>query len=157
MRLSENLDLSEMIKSDTAIRHGIKNYPTDGHLGNMIMWAENIFQPIRDYFGEPIFISSGYRSRELNNLISGSLQSQHCVGQAGDIDQDHRMTTVSNADVFNFILNYLDYDQLILEYPDEYDNPSWVHVSYVSEEKNRNQPLVAVKEDKITKYYEYNV
>jgi len=157
MRLSENLDLSEMIKSDTAIRHGIKNYPTDGHLGNMIMWAENIFQPIRDYFGEPIFISSGYRSRELNNLISGSLQSQHCVGQAGDIDQDHRMTTVSNADVFNFILNYLDYDQLILEYPDEYDNPSWVHVSYVSEEKNRNQPLVAVKEDKITKYYLYNV
>ncbi len=157
MRLSENLDLSEMIKSDTAIRHGIKNYPTDGHLGNMIMWAENIFQPIRDYFGEPIFISSGYRSRELNNLISGSLQSQHCVGQAGDIDQDHKMTMVSNADVFDFILNYLDYDQLILEYPDEYDNPSWVHVSYVSEEKNRNQPLVAVKEDKITKYYEYNV
>ena len=157
MRLSENLDLSEMTKSDTAIRHGIKNYPTDGHLGNMIMWAENIFQPIRDYFGEPIFISSGYRSRELNNLISGSLQSQHCVGQAGDIDQDHKMTMVSNADVFDFILNYLDYDQLILEYPDEYDNPSWVHVSYVSEEKNRNQPLVAVKEDKITKYYEYNV
>ena len=157
MRLSENLDLSEMIKSDTAIRHGIKNYPTDGHLGNMIMWAENIFQPIRDYFGEPIFISSGYRSRELNNLISGSLQSQHCVGQAGDIDQDHKMTMVSNADVFDFILNYLDYDQLILEYPDEYDNPSWVHVSYVSEEKNRNQPLVAVKEDKITKYYEDNV
>jgi len=157
MRLSENLDLSEMIKSDTAIRHGIKNYPTDGHLGNMIMWAENIFQPIRDYFGEPIFISSGYRSRELNNLISGSLQSQHCVGQAGDIDQDHKMTMVSNADVFDFILNYLDYDQLILEYPDEYDNPSWVHVSYVSEEKNRNQPLVAVKEDKITKYYLYNV
>jgi len=157
MRLSENLDLSEMIKSDIAIRHGIKNYPTDGHLGNMIMWAENIFQPIRDYFGEPIFISSGYRSRELNNLISGSLQSQHCVGQAGDIDQDHRMTMVSNADVFDFVLNYLDYDQLILEYPDEYDNPSWVHVSYISEEKNRNQPLVAVKEDKITKYYEYNV
>ena len=156
MRLSENLSLSEMIKSDAAIRHGIKNYPTDGHLGNMIMWAENIFQPIRDHFGEPIFISSGYRSPELNNLIGGSLQSQHCVGQAGDIDQDHRMTIVSNADIFDFILNYLDYDQLILEYPDEYMNPSWVHVSYVSEEKNRNQTLVAVKEGKITKNYNYD-
>jgi len=157
MRLSENLSLYEMIKSDTAIRHGIKNYPTDGHLGNMIMWAENIFQPIRDYFGEPIFISSGYRSRELNSLINGSLRSQHCAGQAGDIDQDHRMTIVSNADIFDFILNYLDYDQLILEYPDEDMNPAWVHVSYISEENNRNQTLVAVKEGKITKYYEYDV
>ena len=67
------------------------------------------------------------------------------------------MTMVSNADIFDFILNYLDYDQLILEYPDEDMNPAWVHVSYVSEEKNRNQTLVAVKEGKITKYYEYDV
>jgi len=157
MRLSENLSLYEMIKSDTAIRNGINNYPTDGHLGNMIIWAENIFQPIRDYFGEPIFISSGYRSRELNSLINGSLRSQHCLGQAGDIDQDNRASGVTNRDVFDFILDHLDFDQLILEYPDEDMNPAWVHVSYVSEDDNRNQTLVAVKEGKTTKYYEYDV
>jgi hypothetical protein len=144
-----------MIKSNTAKRLGIKNSPTDEHLGNMILWAENIFQPIREQFQEPIIISSGYRSEKLNEAIGGSLNSQHSKGQAGDIDQDNTGTKVNNRDVFDFILDHLDFDQLILEFPDSDGNPSWVHVSYVGEKENRGQVLVAVKENGKTKYYPY--
>lgn len=155
MRLTRNLSLAEMIKSNTAKRLGIKNSPTDEHLGNMILWAENIFQPIRDQFQEPIIISSGYRSEKLNEAIGGSLNSQHSKGQAGDIDQDNTGTKVTNRDVFDFILDHLDFDQLILEFTDSDGNPSWVHVSYVGEKENRGQVLVAVKENGKTKYYPY--
>lgn len=155
MRLTRNLSLAEMIKSNTAKRLGIKNSPTDEHLGNMILWAENIFQPIRDQFQEPIIISSGYRSEKLNEAIGGSLNSQHSKGQAGDIDQDNSGTKVTNRDVFDFILDHLDFDQLILEFTDSDGNPSWVHVSYVGEKENRGQVLVAVKENGKTKYYPY--
>lgn len=155
MRLTRNLSLAEMIKSNTAKRLGIKNSPTDEHLGNMILWAENIFQPIRDQFQEPIIISSGYRSEKLNKAIGGSLNSQHSKGQAGDIDQDNVGTKVTNRDVFDFILDHLDFDQLILEFPDSDGNPSWVHVSYVGEKENRGQVLMAVKENGKTKYYPY--
>lgn len=155
MRLTRNLSLAEMIKSNTAKRLGIKNSPTDEHLGNMILWAENIFQPIRDQFQEPIIISSGYRSEKLNEAIGGSLNSQHSKGQAGDIDQDNSGTKVTNRDVFDFILDHLDFDQLILEFPDSDGNPSWVHVSYVGEKDNRGQVLMAVKENGKTKYYPY--
>lgn len=155
MRLTRNLSLAEMIKSNTAKRLGIKNSPTDEHLGDMILWAENIFQPIRDQFQEPIIISSGYRSEKLNEAIGGSLNSQHSKGQAGDIDQDNTGTKVTNRDVFDFILDHLDFDQLILEFPDSDGNPSWVHVSCVGEKENRGQVLVAVKENGKTKYYPY--
>ena len=155
MRLTTNLSLSEMTKSDTAIRLGIDNNPCDEHLGNLILWAENIFQPIRDHFGEPIFISSGYRCAKLNKAIGGSEYSQHCNGMAGDIDQDNRASGVTNRDIFDFILDHLDFDQLILEYPDEDENPEWVHVSYISKEQNRNQVLMALREQGKTKYYKY--
>lgn len=156
MRLTTNLSLSEMTKSDTAIRLGIDNNPCDEHLGNLILWAENIFQPIRNHFQEPIFVSSGYRSPELNKAISGSsATSQHSKGQAGDIDMDNKGGTVTNRDVFDFILDHLDFDQLILEFPDEDENPAWVHVSYDSHELNRQEVLVAVKENGKTKYYPY--
>ncbi len=155
MRLSRNLSLHEMVKSNTATRLNINNNPTDEHLSNMILWAENVFQPIRNHFGEPIFVSSGYRSGKLNEAIGGSLNSQHSKGQAGDIDQDNRASGVTNRDVFDFILDHLDFDQLILEYPDKDENPEWVHVSYVNKEQNRNQVLVAVREQGKTKYYKY--
>ena len=155
MKLSKNLSFNEMIKSNTAIRLGIDNKPCDEHLGNMILWAENIFQPIRDQFQEPIFISSGYRSEKLNKAIGGAANSQHSKGQAGDIDQDNAGTKVTNRDVFDFILDHLDFDQLILEFPDKDGNPSWVHVSYVGEGENRGEVLVAVKEEGKTKYKKY--
>jgi len=155
MRLSRNLSLHEMVKSNTATRLNIDNKPSDEHLSNMILWAENIFQPIRNHFGEPIFISSGYRSAKLNKVIGGSEYSQHCNGMAGDIDQDNRASGVTNRDIFDFILDHLNFDQLILEYPDEDENPEWVHVSYISKEQNRNQVLTAVREQGKTKYYNY--
>ena len=160
MKLSENLSLAEMVKSWTAIRKGIDNSPTPEHIENMKALAENIFQPIRKYFGVPIHISSGYRSEKLNKAIGGAHKwvdgkyvatSQHCKGQAIDIDRDgHHQPT--NADVFNFIRDYLEFDQLIWEFGDT-TNPDWVHVSYNPHRPQRKKILRAYKTPKgRTKY-----
>lgn len=142
MRLSNNLSLSEMTKSITAIRLGIDNTPTETHLNNMKALANNVFQPIRDYFGKPITISSGYRSEKLNKAIGGSLTSQHSKGEAMDIDNDG--TSISNTDIFNFIKTNLIFDQLIWEFGDN-KKPDWVHVSYKSNGVNRKEVLRAKK------------
>lgn len=154
MKLSKNLSLSEMTKSNTAKRKGISNQPTEDHMENMIDLANVIFQPIRNHFGVPIHISSGYRSEELNKAINGSKSSQHCKGEAIDIDMDYK-SGPSNAEVFNFIKDNLDFDQLIWEFGDE-NNPSWVHVSYDTDFGQRKQMLVAYKNSKgKTKYKSY--
>lgn len=157
MKLSDNLTYWEVIKSDTALRRGIDNSPTEYHLDSLRIVAENIFQPIREYFGKPIYVSSGYRSEALNNAIGGSPTSQHSKGQALDIDQDNRNSSVSNTDIFRYILHNLDFDQLIWEFGDEI-NPAWVHVSYntISPSSNRKQVLVAYSENGRTKYRKYD-
>ena len=151
MKLSENLDLSEVIRSESAKRHGISNKPTPEHIDNFKLLAEKIFQPIREHFGVPIRISSGYRSKELNAKIGGSASSQHCKGQAIDIDQDG--TSITNRQVFDFIKDNLPFDQLIYEFGDD-DNPDWVHVSY-SRNQQRGQILKAFKINGQTKYFPY--
>lgn len=156
MKLSEHLDLAEITRSDTAKRKGISNQPTPEHLENFKKLAENIFEPIRNHFKEPIFISSGYRSKELNTAVGGSLTSQHCSGEAIDIDMDGRSKTVTNKDVFNYIKENLNFDQLILEYPDEYGLPSWVHVSYESSGKQRKEILIAYRKNGSASYLPYN-
>ena len=128
MRLSENLSLKEVTKSTTAIKKGIYNEPSKEHLESLKLLAENIFQKIRDHFNEPIYISSGYRSPELNKIIGGSKRSQHSKGEAIDIDNDFR-NSVSNKEIFDYIKDNLDFDQLIFENGTEKD-PEWVHVSY---------------------------
>lgn len=150
MKLSNNLDLSEVTRSESAKRAGISNMPTPEHIENFKVLAEKVFQPIRDYFGVPIHISSGYRSKELNAKIGGSATSQHCKGEAIDIDMDGSNNNVTNADVFNFIKNSLEFDQLIWEFGTD-KNPDWVHVSY-SKVKNRKQILKAVKSNGKTSY-----
>ena len=152
MKLSKHLDLSEVIRSDSAKRNGISNMPTGEHIANFMLLAEKIFEPIREHFGVPIHISSGYRSKELNAKIGGSATSQHCKGQAVDIDMDGSTNGVTNADVFNYIKDNLPFDQLIWEFGNE-DNPDWVHVSYV--EKPRKQILKAFKMNGATKYFPY--
>lgn len=152
MKLSEHLDLSEVIRSDSAKRNGISNMPTEEHIANFMLLAEKIFEPIREHFGVPIRISSGYRSKELNAKIGGSSSSQHCKGQAVDLDQDGSTNGVSNADVFNYIKDNLPFDQLIWEFGNE-DNPDWVHVSYVP--NGRKQILKAFKLNGTTKYFPY--
>jgi len=147
MQLSKNLSLAEVVRSESAKRRGIKNMPTPEHLENLKKLAEKIFQPIRDHFGVPIHISSGYRSKELNAAIGGSATSQHCKGEALDIDMDG--TSVTNKQVFEFIKDNLPFDQLIWEFGDN-NNPDWVHVSYGS--RNRKEILRAVKVDGVTKY-----
>lgn len=150
MKISPNLNLAEISRSDTAKRHGIDNTPTAEHLENFKLLAEKVFEPIREHFKTPIFISSGYRSKELNAFIKGSASSQHCTGQAIDIDMDGSNGEVTNRMVFDFIKNKLDFDQLIWEFGTDF-NPDWVHVSYVKG-KNRKQKLKAIRTNGKTTY-----
>jgi hypothetical protein len=153
MKISTHLNLAEVTRSDSAKRHGIDNTPTAEHLENFKLLAEKVFEPIRLHFKEPIFISSGYRSKALNDFIGGSASSQHCKGQAIDIDMDGSKGGVTNKMVFDFIKSRLDFDQLIAEFP-ENSNPAWVHVSYVKT-GNRKQILVAKRISGATRYIPY--
>jgi zinc D-Ala-D-Ala carboxypeptidase len=152
MQLSENLSLAEVMRSETAKRKGVSNMPTPEHIENFKKLAENIFQPIRKHFGKPIHISSGYRSATLNKAIGGASSSQHCTGEAIDIDMDG--TAITNAEIFNYIKNNLSFDQLIWEFGTD-KNPDWVHVSYESTGKQRKQILKAVKQGGKTSYVPY--
>lgn len=153
MKLSKNLDLSEVTRSESAKRNGIDNLPTPQHLENLKKLAVNIFQPIRDHFKVPIRISSGYRSEKLNRLLPGtSITSQHCSGEAVDIDMDG--TKIKNKQIFDFIKDNLEFDQLIWEFGTN-ENPDWVHVSYESTGKQRKQILKAVRQNNSTKYIPY--
>ena len=153
MRLSKNLTLAEVTKSATAIKKGISNEPTIEHMENLKAVAENVFQPVRDYFNTPVAITSGYRSRELNDIIGGSAASQHCKGQALDIDC-HVYGGLSNREVFEYIREHTNFDQLIWEFGTSYE-PAWVHVSYKKEGRNRYESLVAYKQEGKTRYKEW--
>lgn len=153
MQLSKNLTLAEVTRSDSAKRRGISNMPTPEHIENFKLLAEKIFQPIREHFGVPIHISSGYRSKELNAAIGGSLTSQHCSGEAIDIDMDGH-GSVTNKQIFDYIKANLNFDQLIWEFGTD-KNPDWVHVSYESTGKQRKQVLKAVRQGGATKYVPY--
>jgi hypothetical protein len=154
MKLSEHLDLSEVVRSESAKRKGISNMPTAEHIANFKLLAEKVFEPIRQNFRCPIHISSGYRSKELNAAIGGSLTSQHCSGEAIDIDMDGTPNGVTNRMVFDFIKDKLEFDQLIYEFGDA-QNPDWVHVSYESTGKQRKQILKAVRVNGKTSYINY--
>jgi len=144
MKLSAHFDLAEFTRSESAKRHGVSNQPTEEHLANIKVLCEKVLEPIRMKFG-PINISSGYRSKTLNHFIGGSLSSQHCEGKAADVDMDG-MTNATNKEIFDYIKNSLDFDQLINEF-----NYSWVHVSY-NQGKNRKQVLDANKHNGRTVY-----
>ena len=146
MKLSENLTLREAIKSNTATRLGIKNEPEQWEINNLRAVAENIFQPVRDHFGVPIGVSSGYRCKELNKAIGGSKYSQHMIGEALDIDADI-YGRVTNAEIFNYIKNNLEWDQMIWEFGDD-EEPNWVHVSYKETGQNRKQLRRAYRDSK---------
>ena len=150
MKISANLNLAEITRSDTAKRHGIDNTPTAEHLENFKLLADKVFEPIREHFKTPIFISSGYRSKALNSFIKGSASSQHCTGQAIDIDMDGSNGEVTNRMVFDFIKTKLDFDQLIWEFGTDF-NPDWVHVSFVKT-GNRKQKLKAIRTSGKTTY-----
>jgi hypothetical protein len=154
MKLSAHLDLSEVTRSESAKRNGISNMPTEQHIANFKLLAEKVFEPIRMHFNCPIHISSAYRSIELNRAVKGSLTSQHCTGEAIDVDMDGSPSGVTNKMVFDYIKDNLQFDQLIWEFGTK-DNPDWVHVSYESTGKQRKQILRAVRANGKTTYQNY--
>ena len=133
----------------TALRREIENKPNEIQLANMKLIGEKIFEPLREYVGGPIKINSFFRGADLNKAIGGSTRSQHCKGQAMDIDDTFGYKT--NAQMYDWIKHNLDFDQMIWEFGDD-NNPNWVHVSYVSPEKNRQVCLKAYKQNGRTKY-----
>lgn len=152
MKLSEHLDLSEVTRSESAKRKGIRNEPTAEHLENFKKLAEHIFEPIRNHFNTSIHISSGYRSKALNSAIGGASSSQHCTGEAIDIDMDGSSSGVTNKMIFEYIKSSLNFDQLIWEFGSD-SNPDWVHVSYESSNKpQRKEILKATKINGTAKY-----
>ena len=154
MQLSEHLSLAEVTRSETAKRKGVSNQPTEAHIANFKLLAENIFEPIRNHFEKPIFISSGYRSAALNKAIGGAASSQHCTGEAIDIDMDGHAGGITNKMVFDYIKDNLNFDQLIWEFGTD-ANPDWVHVSYESTGRQRKQILKAVRKNGATSYVPY--
>lgn len=144
MKLSEHLELAEVIRSETAKRHGISNMPTEEHIANFKKLAENVFEKIRNNFRCPIYISSGYRSKELNACTPGaSATSDHCKGMALDLDQQGHSQGITNKDVFDYIKANLKFKQLIWEGGTEQE-ADWIHVSY-DENNLKNEVLRAVK------------
>ena len=147
--ISKHISFKEATISRTATRLDIDNEPNKEQLTNMKLVAEKVFEPLRKWVGGPIKINSFFRSPKLNKAIGGSSKSQHCKGYAIDLDDTFKHKT--NAEMFNWIKDNLNFDQMIWEFGDD-NNPNWVHVSYVSEKENRNRCLKAYKSNGKTAY-----
>lgn len=136
MKLSKNFSLDELTKSQTALRMGIDNEPTPGDLYNLSQLCDNILQPVREHFGKPVTVSSGYRSVALCEAIGSSAKSQHAKGEAADFE----IVGIDNKEVAVWIRDNLDFDQLILEfYKDGEPSSGWIHCSY--SDNNRGSVL----------------
>jgi len=143
MNLSKNFTLSEMTKSETALRHDMDNTPGEKEIGNLKLLCEKVLQPIRDHYGKGVKVNSGFRHPEVNAKVGGSKTSDHCLGQAADIE----IPGVANAELAEWIKDNLEFRQLILEfYTPGIPDSGWVHVSYVLED-NKKQVMTATKRD----------
>jgi len=149
MTISDHISFKEFTKSNTAKRLGIENKPGAYEVKCARDLAFHVFEPLRKWVGGPIRINSFFRCKDLNKAIGGSKNSQHCYGQAIDLDDTHGFKT--NAEMYNYIKDNLDFDQMIWEFGDD-QNPDWVHVSYVGPGKNRKRCLKAYKAGNKTKY-----
>jgi len=145
-KISKFISYRESVKSDYAKQKGIANKPSEDDIANMVLLAENVFEPLREWVGEPIKVNSMFRSEELNSALKGSKTSSHLKGQAVDITS---LGGKSNLEMFHYIKDNLDFDQLIWEFGVE---PKWLHVSYVSEKENRKQVLVTKRKNKYFTY-----
>ena len=147
--ISEHISKKEATRSVTAMRLGIDNSPGEYELQNMELIAEKIFEPLRKAANGPIKINSMFRCDALNTAIGGSSKSQHCQGRAIDLDDTYGYMT--NAEMYNYIKENLDFDQIIWEFGTD-ENPDWVHVSYVDADSNRQRCLKAYRDNGKTKY-----
>ena len=148
MNLTANFSLSEMVKSETALRHGMENTPGEAEIAALRLLCEKVLQPVRDHYGVGVKCNSGFRAPAVNQAVGGSPTSDHCKGQAADIE----IPGVANADLAVWIMDNLDYTQLILEHytPGILDS-GWVHVSY-DPANLKKQNLTATKKDGKTVY-----
>lgn len=148
MQLTNNFSLHEMTKSETAIRLGMENTPTDEVIANLRALCEQVLQPVREHYGKGVKVNSGYRAPEVNAAVGGSKTSDHCKGQAADIE----IPGVPNAELAQWIEANLPYTQLILEfYTKGIPDSGWVHVSY-DPNNLKKQSLTAVKQAGKTVY-----
>tara|TARA_R100001530_G_scaffold40616_1_gene31187 strand:+ start:3301 stop:3759 length:459 start_codon:yes stop_codon:yes gene_type:complete len=147
--ISDHITYAEAIHSNTAKRKRIDNTPNPTQVDAMKLTAERVFEPLREWVGGPIKVNSFFRSVALNEAIGGVSSSQHCKGQAIDLDDVYGRK--SNAEMYHWIKENICFDQLIWEFGTDM-NPNWIHVSYVSKEDNRNRCLKAYKESYKTKY-----
>lgn len=143
IKISKHISYKEATHSNTATRKGITNIPNDTELKAMKTLAEKVFEPVRIHFNEPIRITSFFRSIALNKQIGGSQTSQHCKGEAIDLDA---MNGITNKQVYDYIKKNLVFDQLIWEFGTD-KNPDWVHVSYTTTKINRKQLLKAERKN----------
>jgi len=148
MNLSPNFTLSEMTKSEAALRHGIDNTPNEEQVQALMALAQNVLQPVRDHFKKGVKCNSGFRAPAVNQKVGGSPTSDHCKGQAADIE----IPGVSNYDLAKWIADNLKFTQVILEfYTQGVPDSGWVHVSY-DPSKLKNEALTAVKKEGRTVY-----
>jgi zinc D-Ala-D-Ala carboxypeptidase len=148
MNLTKNFTLAEMTKSETALRHDMDNTPGEQEIAALKLLAEKVLQPVRDHYGKGVKVNSGFRHPEVNAKVGGSKTSDHCRGQAADIE----IPGVANADLAQWIADNLEFRQLILEfYTPGIPDSGWVHVSYVAED-NKKQVMTATKKDGKTVY-----
>ena len=144
MKISDHITYAEAIHSQTAKRKGIDNTPNPNQIEAMKVLAEKVFEPLREWVGGPIKVNSFFRSPELNTAIGGSKTSQHCKGQAIDIDDVYGYKT--NSEMYHWVKENLNFDQMIWEFGTD-TQPNWIHISYVSEDNNRNRCLKAYKDE----------
>ena len=147
--ISKHISYKEATHSATALRRGLDNTPNDEQLKCMEEVAENLFEPLREWVGGPIKVNSFFRGEPVNTAIGGSTRSQHMKGQAIDIDDTFGHKT--NAEMYHYIKDNLDFDQLIWEFGDD-KNPNWLHISWVSHRPNRKKLTIAKKVNVRTKY-----
>jgi zinc D-Ala-D-Ala carboxypeptidase len=148
MNLTKNFTLAEMTKSETALRYDMDNTPGEQEIAALKLLAEKVLQPVRDHFGRGVKVNSGFRHPEVNAKVGGSKTSDHCRGQAADIE----IPGVPNAELAEWIKDNLEFRQLILEfYTPGIPDSGWVHVSYVAED-NKKQVLTATKQNGKTVY-----
>lgn len=158
MNISTHITLAEATRSEAATRDNLDNTPNSEQIEHMKLWAEKVFEPLREYISKkrgkdtPIRINSIFRSDAVNHAIGGSKTSQHCKGEAGDLETNYPDFT--NKDLFLAVKERGVYDQLIWEYGDN-NQPAWVHVSY-NKTTNRRQILKAIKENGVVKYIPFS-
>jgi uncharacterized protein YcbK (DUF882 family) len=148
MQLTNNFSLAEMVKSDTALRHDMDNTPGEAEIENLKRLCEKVLQPVREHFKTGVKVNSGFRHPDVNAKVGGSKTSDHCKGQAADIE----IPGIPNADLAKWITENLDFTQVILEfYTQGVPDSGWVHVSY-DPQNLKKQSLTAVKKDGKTVY-----